>query len=373
MRSHFILLVFLAGCARSAVQVAAPAAPGSSTRSEPAPTHRFAVDELAGACMQSEHVKSLAIGLLSRDQTEVYGYGHATDTSDAPSPTGETIFEIGSVTKVFTAVLLAEMAERRLAAIDEPVRELLPGGVNVEGEAASQVRLVHLATHTSGLPRLPDNLRPKDEKNPYCDYGKDELYAFLSARRLEQRPGAEFEYSNVGAGLLGHLLSLRAGRRYESLVLDWIAGPLGMTHTAIELAPSAQAMFAAGHDADGNPVPPWDLGVLEGTGGLRSTVNDMVRFIRANIELSNLSVSPALEVTQTTRFVRPGGRVALGWMVGLPSPALRAVRWHNGRTGGYASFVGFDRLRKTGVVVLANSSIPIDHLGTDLLRLLLDA
>jgi CubicO group peptidase (beta-lactamase class C family) len=151
---------------------------------------------------------------------------------------GDTVFEIGSVTKVFTAALLADMVARKEVSLDDPISKYLPAGMKTPTRGGRSITLGDLATQSSGLPRLPDNLAPKDPSNPYADYTVEKLYDFLSRYELTRDIGAMYEYSNLGVGLLGHLLALRAGTSYEELLTKRILQPLGMRDTAITLSPS---------------------------------------------------------------------------------------------------------------------------------------
>src|SRR5208283_4407870 len=125
------------------------------------------------------------------------------DKNDKRALDGDTVFEIGSITKVFTALLLADMAQRGEVALTDPVSKYLPKGVKMPGRNGHAIMLQDLATHTSGLPRLPSNMKPKDFMNPYADYTPELLYQFLSSYELPRDPGSKWEYSNLGAGLLG--------------------------------------------------------------------------------------------------------------------------------------------------------------------------
>ena len=162
----------------------------------------------------------IVVGVLEADGTR-----RVITVGDAPYD-GRTLFEIGSITKVFTGILLAEMAERGNVRLEQPVAELLPGDVVVPSRHGRQIRLVDLSTHSSGLPRMPDNFTPADPGNPYADYTVAKLYDFLRRHELRRDIGVEAEYSNVGVGLLGHALARRAGTSYEALVTARILDPL---------------------------------------------------------------------------------------------------------------------------------------------------
>ncbi len=329
------------------------------------------VDVLAQPLIDGGTLMGLVVGIVDGDKTHVFGYGKVSREADR-APDRNTVFEIGSVTKVFTALLLAEMAERKLVGLEDPVDKLLPDSVAVPQRDERAITLLDLATHTSGLPRLPDNLMPlirKKPQNPYADYTVKQLYEFLAKHSLARKPGTQYAYSNLGMGLLGHALARRAGTSYQSLVVQRICLPLGMKETRIELSDDLRSRLARGHDRRGDPVPNWDIPTLAGAGALRSTGSDLLKFLRANIGLGNSRLSTAIATTHRPRqqIGKSAGKIALGWHI----RAGEKILWHNGQTGGYHSFVAFQKNRKIAVVVLSNSAVGIvDQLGLRLMKLL---
>lgn len=281
---------------------------------------------------------------------------------------GNTVFEIGSITKVFTAAVLEDMVERGEVRFEDPVAGLLPGGLRVPAEEGRLITLLDLATHRSGLPRMPSNFSPADPTDPYADYSVARLYEFLSGYQLERGIGVEWDYSNLGMGLLGHALSLKSGRTYEWLLRDRILEPLGLENTGIDLAPPAGAPFAQGHGVNGEPVGNWANPTLAGAGALRSTMYDMLLFAGANIGGGGPEISAALRRTHEIRAqnVAPNLSMALGWLVNQRFPD-RPIIWHNGGTGGFHSFIGLDEKNGRAVVVLTNGAQSIDDIGFHLL------
>jgi CubicO group peptidase (beta-lactamase class C family) len=215
---------------------------------------------------------------------------------------------------------------------------------------------------------MPLNLTPADLRNPYADYTVEQLYAFLSDHELQRSIGSVWDYSNLGMGLLGHALSLRAGKTYEQLVRERILEPLGMGHTGIHLAPPSGAPTAQGHDGEVRATGLWDFPTLTGAGGLRSTLSDMLRFAEANLEEGLLSISGVMQRTHEVRseYVDRGLSMALGWLVNHRFPD-RPIVWHNGGTGGFHSFIGLDKERGRAVVILTNGVQSIDDIGFHLL------
>ena len=316
-----------------------------------------------------EQKRSVGIvaGVVEGGQRRVVSYGRLA-TDDSREANGDTVFEIGSITKVFTAILLADLAGEGAVELETPVQRLLGPDVTVPTRNGAEITLLHLTTHSSGLPRMPDNFRPADAGNPYADYSVAQLYEFLSSHELQRDVGAEVEYSNLGTGLLGHALALGQETDYETLVSRRLLEPLGMSDTSITLSPSQQERLALGHSVQLRPVANWDLPTLAGAGALRSTVNDMLTFVEANLGLRESPLVDEIGATHAARrdFPAPGMQIGLGWVI--RSGHGRELHWHNGGTGGYRSFLGFDLESQIGVVVLSNSGDSVDDLGFHLLE-----
>jgi len=308
----------------------------------------------------------IVVGIIEPQGRRVIVYGKADNDNPRPLD-GDTVFEIGSVTKVFTSLLLADMVERGVVALTDPVAEYLPKEVRVPGHGGKAITLQELATHTSGLPREPTNLKPKDVNNRFADYTVAQLYHLLSGYSLTRDPGAEFEYSNLGVGLLGHALARRAGVGYEELVRSRITTPLGMKSTAITLTPEMRARLAPGHNGEFAQVPSFDDPTLAGAGSLRSSASDMLTFLAAQLGFAKTPLAQAVEFTLTARHPTGSSGDALGWDVSTQHG--RKIVWHNGGTFGYSSFVGFVPKTRVGVVVLSNtrSLAAVDDIGFHLL------
>ncbi len=307
----------------------------------------------------------MAVGVILPDgSTRTVYYGKLA--GDNPrQPDANTVFEIGSATKVFTSLLLADMVTRGELSLDDPVSKFLPKTVKMPARGGKEITLVDLATHTSALPRLPE-LKPKDPNNPYADYTVEQMYQFLSGYTLTRDIGAQYEYSNLAVGLLGHVLSLRAGSDYESLVRQRICGPLKMTSTAITLGPDLRERLAHGHDEMLQPAANWDIPTLAGAGALRSTVNDLLKFLAANMDpKSPLAAAMQRQLSVRRPTGQPTMQVALGWHI--LTRFDHDIIWHNGGTGGYHSFMGYDPQKRVGVVVLSNATNSIDDIALHIL------
>ena len=317
--------------------------------------------------IDGQWAQGLVVGVIDERGPRVFGFGRKGENL-ADAPDGDSVFEIGSVTKVFTGILLADMAERGLVSVDDPVNKLLPDDIGPLRCAGREMRLVDLATHTSGLPRLPPNWAPKDPTEPYVDYTDENLLAFLREQGkpaplsslagalsglISSKPKQEWAYSNLGVGLLGTLLARKAGRPYEELVVERICVPLVMSSTRLTLDEAQTARLVPGHDADGNPAKNWKFACLGPAGGICSTSNDMLKFLAANLEPNDTPLAAALAKAQQPHYTRDSQfDMGLNWLLVKPD-----LVFHNGMTGGYNSFVAFSKPHKLGVVVLADTAI----------------
>jgi CubicO group peptidase (beta-lactamase class C family) len=322
-----------------------------------------AFQERGGGC--------LVVGVIAGEARGVFGWGDSGAEGAGPR---ESLFEIGSLTKLFTSLLLAEMVEGGLVGFDDPLATCLRASPRAPARVDRRITLAHLATHTAGLPRLPLPLylralrSPPD--NPYARITVDDVLAALGRTRPWRQVGDRYHYSNFGAGLLGLALASRAGSDYELAVRERLCEPLGLTDTTISVTAAQRARLAVGHSAQGRPVPAWRLPGLAGAGALRSTAADLLRFMD-----TQLTASPSLLAWAAGQTHRPRVQVSsrlevgLGWHI---SPLLGRWRmlWHDGSTGGFASFAGLVKETRVGVVALANTAQPVDGLGLALLEAL---
>ena len=308
----------------------------------------------------------IVLGVLEADGTRrIVSYGSGGPNARPLGP--RSVFEIGSITKTFTATLLAEMAARGQLSLTDPVSKHLPKSVTVPSRGGKEITLMDLSTHHSGLPRMPDNFTPRDRTNPYSDYSVDQLYAFLSKHELRRDPGAQFEYSNVGVGLLGHVLGLVGRGTAQELIQARILKPLGMNLTGFDITGELAKWNTAGHDTTGKIAPYWDVTTLAGAGGLRSNAEDMLTYIQANLGPPDNGLERAMRVTHELRkSMSPRLGVGVNWSIA--TEGARKLIYHGGGTAGYRTMIGFDPEKRVGFVMLTNSGGFGDDIGMDFLR-----
>ena len=384
--SLMVVLALVVGCGRAdatetaalptitptSVDTSTPLSPTTPSRITPTPA---AYTACAGSIPEStkDQVRQyvdqgfnvgIVVGIVTPCGREVYAYGK-TALSGGQAVDENTVFEIGSIGKTFTALLLADMVKRNEVSFDDPIEKYLPSSVTVPKFEGQSITLIDLATQTSGLPYIPDNL-PADEKSPYADYTVEQMYEALAQTRLIHQVGFRYEYSNFGMGLLGHILSLRSSMSYEELVVTRITNELGMSDTRSKLTPTMQDHLATGY-RDGEQFPLWYNPTLAGAGDLRSTVHDLLTYLAANVGLINSRLYDAMQVTQEPRYpIDSTMKIGLAWQIHTRGDA-RIVD-HLGATGGYYGYAGFVKDKQTGVVVLTNTFHDVSDIGLDLLR-----
>ena len=310
------------------------------------------------ARIQAGEYPAVVIAFVRGDQAGVYTFGALKDSE---APDADTVFEIGSVTKTFTGLLLADAIVDRQVTAETPVTDLLPG-ITLSSRDGKVITLGNLATQHSGLPRLPANLAPADVRNPYADYDARQLEAFFDGFTPARAPGARYEYSNLGYGLLGYALARRADTTYAKLMADRVLAPLAMEGTGVNLKDGQAERLAPGHDQDGKDAGNWDFDVLAGAGALKSSGADMLRYLKANMGVTETALLPAMQMAHKPKAgVGGGNQIGFGWMTHTANNGK--VIWHNGMTGGYASFIGFTDDGERGVVILTNIARSVDDLG----------
>jgi len=312
------------------------------------------VEKAAQERIAAGSYQTLVFGVVDGDKSEVVAFGKL----DGKAPDGDTVYEIGSVTKTFTATLLARAVLSGRVTLDTAVVQLLPE-FKIPSRGGKEITLGNLGTQHSGLPGMPSNFLPRDPANPYADYDAARLKAFLAGYELPRDPGASYEYSNLGLGLLGYALAQLDHTTYGAVAGEAIFRPLGMTMSGTTFTDAMRAHLALGHDATGKAVKNWDLDALAGAGAIRSTATDMLRYLKANMGIDQSPLAAAMKLAQGPRSdMGKTLRIGLAWMT-----TDQGIVWHNGMTGGYASFLGFTANGRRGVVILTNTALSADDLG----------
>ncbi len=301
-------------------------------------------------CLKAEKANvGIAVGIVDEQSSSVVSCGKLDNGTDQ-EVNGDTVFEIRSMTVAFTGLLLQDMIERGEMKLDDPVAMYLPKSVKMPTYHGKEITLRHLVAETSGLLRPDDGYldpNPKRADNPLADFTIEKMYAYLSGYKLTQTPGAKHVHGGVQMGLLGHVIALKAGTNYESLVVDRICRPLKMDSTRFTLTPELKSRLAIGHSKLGYAMPTMNWGAEMPLGGLNSTANDLLKFVSANLGLTPSSLTPLMEKSMINLgFASPGGGIV----------------WFNGG-GDYRSYAGFDKTRRRGVVVLSNSDAFIDAIS----------
>lgn len=307
------------------------------------------IRELLGERMQ-HHGVGIVVGIIEPSGRRVIAHGKSGAADELPL-NGDTLFQIGSVTKVLTTLLLADMVQRGEVKLDDPAAGYLPTGVKMP-ELSRPITLLDLATHRSGLPPMPTNFDLAGQPDPYEAYSVAQLHQFLTSYRLRREPGVKAEYSNLGVALLGRLLAQRAGLDYETLLKQRVLKPLGMNSTAISLTAEQSARLAPGHDRYLQPVRTWYLKTLPASGSLFSSANDMLALLAAYLGYEKTPLRAAMEYQRSVRHPAQASQ-ALG--LGVRNPGNHETFGHEGGKEGYRSAIVFNPETRTGVVVLANA------------------
>ncbi len=325
------------------------------------------VDTAAREYIQKVNTVGLSVGVIKNGVVKIYNYGE-TGKGNNKLPTGNTIFEIGSITKTFTATLLAWYVNEGKAALTDPITKYLPDSVATNPQLKN-VTLQSLSNHTSGLPRLPENYVAQasyDKENPYKNYTKQLLFSYLKRCRLNTDPGKTYSYSNLGVGLLGVVLEKISGKSYEQMVQEVICTPLMMKNAAQHLSRLQNERFTTVYDDSGELTPAWDFAALAACGALRSSTADLAAYVKANMNKNDSKLSKALQLTQQITYTSTDTKIGLGWHI--INVAGQPYTFHNGGTYGSSSFMAFNKEKNLAVIILSNAAESTDALGAELIK-----
>lgn len=305
--------------------------------------------------------QSIVVGIVTQYGDE-YLVAGSLSADDSRAPDKNTLFEIGDLTKLFTAAATSDLVQRRQLTWRTPAGALLPLEGRPPAYDGEAVNLHHLASHSSGLPRIPPNMGEVDPRNPWADYSEEQLYEATSQTYPAFPPGSHYLYSSLGYGLLGHILTLRTGKSYEEVIAESITTPLAMKDTVVVPTEHQSKRLAPGHEGL-TEVPGWDMSTLPGAGALKSTAGDLAIFLKAQMGMVRTPKAQIFGVMHAP-IISSGSRDTLsGYAWQVTTKEGSTVLWHTGHTGGYQAFVGFNPARRVGVVVLTNTNQKIDELG----------
>ncbi|WP_462220460.1 serine hydrolase domain-containing protein [Ferruginibacter sp.] len=325
------------------------------------------VDSLLQKFMFESKTVGLSIGVLKNGKTYFYNYGE-TKKGKGVVPSSKNLYEIGSVTKTFTGLLLAKAVVEKKIALNDPVNKFLPKKIPLIKFGNDTLKIVHLANHTSGLPPLPDNFGAADLVNPYKDYDEKKLLEYLKHASLSRRPGEKFEYCNLAVGLLGNILEKVNKMSYQKMVTDFICSNAAMTATKQFLTKTDTAIFMQGYTESIIFQSQWDFKALAAAGSLRSNTEDMLKYAALNLGATNGKLNEAIELSHQPTFNAGQQKIGLNWFI--QNWGWGEILFHGGQTGGYKSFLALNKKTKNAVIILANTGVNNDAAGIEILKYL---
>ncbi|HWV75058.1 MAG TPA: serine hydrolase [Pseudosphingobacterium sp.] len=326
------------------------------------------VDSLALQYTLLPNTSGLAVGVLNQGRSSYYYYGETTKGNKVlPGP--ETLFEIGSITQTFTATLLAHMALQDSVKLDDPIIKYLPDSI-AQNSNLKGITFRNLATHTSGLPRLPSNLSPSDSLDPYKNYDRGALFSYLKKYEQHHKPDSIYEYSNLGYGLLGELLAHKMKTSYNELIKDIISRPLNLP--SLSEFPDGENLkgFIPTYNKKGELTPHWHFLALSAAGSLKATAPDLLKYAEANINPPKTILGKAITLTHKPSWLLSEIEdLGLAWHITIDN--FQELFWHNGETFGSSSFIAFVPEKKVAVVILSNAAQSVDNLGLVIIKKLM--
>ncbi|MGJ1407193.1 serine hydrolase [Sphingobacterium siyangense] len=324
------------------------------------------VEKIVRPYIQKGAATGIMLAVIDGKRQRKYSYGAIAKTSKQLPDASKSIFEIGSVTKIFTSLLLAKEVVDGNMRLEDPISKYLPDSIPRLAWHGHPITLVQLSNHTAGFPRLPDNIFTTNAvpADPYSHYKVDSLFHFLKNYHVSSQTGVRFSYSNLGAGVLGVALERHSNKSFGQLVIDNICLPLGMKNTSL-----GDTDVVQGYDQKGRPTSYWHLESLAGSGAIRSTLDDMIIFMKAQLGFKN-KLTKAIHLTHQLTFADKYQTMALGWRV--KKAGSKAIFHHSGGTGGFRSFVAFDDKSQKAIIILSNVALDVTTVGFSIFENYLD-
>ena len=323
------------------------------------------VDSASQPYISMLQTTGLSIGILVNGKTFFYGYGE-TAKGNGQLPNEHNIYEIGSISKTFTATLLADAVEKGKVKLDDPVSKYFPDSIPVLEYQGLPVTLKTLSNHSSGIPRMPNNFHPSDNYNPYKDYRDQDLYSFYKIFKLNRKPGAEYEYSNLAAATLGVILEKVYKKTYQDLIVEIICDPLRMNETREFIRKNDSIRFVKGYNEEGKYNSQWDFDAMAPAGSIRSTASDMLLYANAQLGKAPAALEKAIQLTHEKTYSNGSVNTALAWH--YIKPGKDEAIFHNGGTGGFRTYLAVNLEKKFAVVVLSNTAISVDEMGNAIMK-----
>jgi CubicO group peptidase (beta-lactamase class C family) len=307
----------------------------------------------------------LSIGILKDGKTYFYNYGE-TKKGNGQTPSSKNLYEIGSISKTFTGILLAKAVTENKIRLNDPVNKYLPKNIPVIKFGNDTLKIVHLSNHTSGLPPLPDNFGATDLINPYKDYDEKKLLEYLKHASLSRKPGEKLEYCNLAVGLLGYILQQVNKMSFEKMATNYITSKAGMTDTRQFLVKKDSALFVQGYNESILPQSQWDFKALAAAGSLRSNAEDMLKYAALNLEATDNKLLKAIILSHQPTFEDGQQKIGLNWFI--QNWGWGPVLFHGGATGGYRSLLAINAKTKNAVIILSNTAVSNDEVGAAILK-----
>jgi CubicO group peptidase (beta-lactamase class C family) len=323
------------------------------------------VDAIIQPFMFETKTVALSIGVLKDGKTYFYNYGE-TKKGNGQIPSSKNLYEIGSITKTFTGILLAKAVTENKIKLNDPVNKYLPKNIPVIKFGDDTLKIVHLSNHTSGLPPLPDNFDTTDLTNPYRNYDEKKLLEYLKHASLSRKPGQKFEYCNLAVGLLGYILQGVNKMPFEKMVTTFISSKAGMTDTREFLTKKDSISFMQGYDESIALQSQWDFKILTAAGSLRSNTEDMLKYAALNLNALNEKIQKAIDLSHTATFDAGQQKIGLNWFI--QNWGWGQLWFHGGATGGYRSLLAINPKTTNAIIILSNTAVSNDEVGVSILK-----
>jgi CubicO group peptidase (beta-lactamase class C family) len=325
------------------------------------------VEAIVQPFMFESKTVALSIGILKEGKTYFYNYGE-TKKANGKLPSSKNLYEIGSITKTFTGILLAKAVTENKIKLNDPVNKYLPKNIPLISFGDDTLKIVHLSNHTSGLPPLPDNFDTTDLTNPYRNYDEKKLLEYLKHASLSRKPGQKFEYCNLAVGLLGYIIQQVNKMPFDKMVSTFITSKAGMTDTRQLLTKKDSTLFMQGYDESFFPQSQWDFKALTAAGSLRSNTEDMLKYAALNLKAPDDKMQKVIDLSHVQTFDAGDQKIGLNWF--MQNWGWGQLLFHGGATGGYRSLLAINPKTGNAIILLSNTGVSNDEVGVAIFKYL---